>query len=523
MDLTKTALGIELGSTRIKAVLIDEHHKPIASGSHDWENRLINGIWTYTMDDIHGGVQHCFADLKKDFEAKFGEKLNKIGAIGISGMMHGYLPFDGDNQPLTEFRTWRNTMTGDAAEKLTARFSFNIPQRWSIAHLYQAMLNKEAHLEKLGHITTVAGYLHEKLTGSRVLGIGEASGVFPIDSETLDYNAEMKQSFDQLIAECGYSWSLEQVLPKVLVAGQCAGNLTEAGALFLDPDGDLQAGIPFAPPEGDAGTGMAATNSVAARTGNVSAGTSDFAMIVVEKMPGVHREIDMVTTPSGKAVAMVHCNNCTSDINAWVGLLGEFAEAIGTNISRNDLYITLFNKAMEADADCGGLLSYNYLSGEGVTDLDEGRPVFARMPDTKLTLANFMRTHLLSALATLKIGLDILIQEEHVPIDKLYGHGGYFKTPVVGQTMMSAAVDAPVSVMETAGEGGPYGMALLAAFRLWKEDGQTLEEYLDKLVFADAKSTTLMADKKDVEGFSAFLERYKKSILMEKTAIETMK
>ena len=522
MNWEKTVLGIELGSTRIKAVLIDENHKPIANGSYDWENRLANGVWTYHMEDIHAGVQHCYADLKKNVLEQFGEKLTHIGAIGISGMMHGYLPFDENNQPLTEFRTWRNTMTGEAAAKLTERFHFNIPQRWSIAHLYQAMLNQEQHLPRLNHITTVAGYIHEKLTGCRVLGIGEASGVFPIDSDQLNYCADMKDSFNELIREHGYNWTLDQVLPEVRTAGEEAGSLTEAGAAFLDPSGDLQAGIPFAPPEGDAGTGMVATNSVAVRTGNVSAGTSDFAMIVVEKMPRVHREIDMVTTPSGKAVAMVHCNNCTSDINAWVGLLGEFAEFIGSGIDRGDLFVKLFNKSLEADADCGGLLSYNYFSGEGVTDLDAGRPVFARMPDAKFTLANFMRTHILSALATLKIGLDILIRDEHVAIDKLYGHGGYFKTPGVGQRMLSAAVNAPVSVMETAGEGGPYGMALLAAYRVWKKDNQKLEKYLDDVVFANAKSTTLMADDDDVKGFAAYVNQYQKSLPVEKMAIETM-
>ena len=522
MDMQRTALGIELGSTRIKAVLIDERHRPIASGSHEWENRLVDGVWTYTMDDIHGGVQACYADLKRDVREKFGVTLTEVGAIGISGMMHGYLPFDAAGQPLTEFRTWRNTMTGEAAAKLTALFDFNIPQRWSIAHLGQAMLNGEAHLPRLAHLTTVAGYIHEKLTGEKVLGIGEASGVFPIDSAALDYDAGMMAKFDALVAEKGYGWRLRDVLPAVRVAGERAGCLTAEGAAFLDPDGDLKPGIPFAPPEGDAGTGMAATNSVAARTGNVSAGTSDFAMIVVEKLPRVHREIDMVTTPAGIPVAMVHCNNCTSDINAWVGLLGEFAAAIGADVDKNALYTLLFNKALEGEKDCGGLMSYNYLSGEGVTDLDAGRPVFLRTPDARMTLANFMRTHLLSALATLKIGLDILTREEKVPIDKLYGHGGYFKTPGVGQRMLSAAVGAPVSVMETAGEGGPYGMALLAGYMLWKQDGQTLESYLNDVVFAGAKSSTLMADEADIAGFAAFLEQYRKALPVEKAAIETM-
>ena len=522
MDLKKTALGLELGSTRIKAVLIDQRHQPIASGSHEWENQLVNGVWTYSMDAIHQGVQACFADLKRDVKEKFGVALTEVGAIGISGMMHGYLPFDKEGQPLTEFRTWRNTMTGRAAAELTDLFGFNIPQRWSIAHLYQAMLNGEEHLPRLHHITTVAGYLHEKLTGKAVLGIGEASGVFPFDSDSMRYDAGMAAKFDALIKKMGYAWRLHDVLPRPLNAGECAGSLTAEGAAFLDPEGDLIPGIPFAPPEGDAGTGMTATNSVAVRTGNVSAGTSDFAMVVVEKLPRVHREIDMVTTPTGKPVAMVHCNNCTSDINAWVSLLGEFAEAAGAKLSRNELYTLLFQKALEGEKDCGGLLSYNYFSGEGVTDLDEGRPVFARKTGARMTLANFMRTHLLSALATLKIGLDILTKEEQVPIDKLYGHGGYFKTPGVGQRMLSAAVGAPVSVMETAGEGGPYGMALLCAYMLWKEEGQPLEDYLNEKVFAAAKSSTLMADEADIAGFAAFLEQYQKSLPIELAAIETL-
>ena len=522
MDLKNTVLGIELGSTRIKAVLIDAHHAPIAQGSFEWENQLVNGVWTYSLDTVHEGIRACYADLKRDVSAKFGVTLTEVGAIGISGMMHGYLPFDKDGNALTEFRTWRNTMTGPAAEKLTGLFGFNIPQRWSIAHLYQAMLNGEAHLPRLSRLTTLAGYLHQRLTGRAVLGIGEASGMFPIDSETLDYDKAMMTKFDALVEKAGFPWRLKDVLPAVLCAGERAGELTKDGAAFLDPAGDLKPGIPFAPPEGDAGTGMAATNSVAPRTGNVSAGTSDFAMIVVDKLPGVHREIDMVTTPSGKPVAMVHCNNCTSDINAWVGLFGEFAEAIGATVDKGRLFTLLFEKALEGEKDCGGLMSYNYLSGEGVTDLDAGRPVFLRTPDAKMTLANFMRTHLLSALATLKIGLDILTGQENVPIDRLYGHGGYFKTPGVGQRMLSAAVGAPVSVMETAGEGGPYGMALLAAYTLWKRPDQKLEDYLETCVFAGAKSVTLMADEADIEGFRAFLSQYVKSLPVEKAALDTL-
>ena len=517
MELNKTALGLELGSTRIKAVLIDKNHLPIASGDYEWENKLINGIWTYSLEEVRTGIQACFAALIADVKDKFNVELTTVGAIGVSAMMHGYLPFDKDGNQLAEFRTWRNTITGEAAEKLTDLFGFNIPQRWSIAHLYQAILNGEEHVKDIASLTTLAGYVHFVLTGENVMGIGEASGMFPVDSEKLDYDEGMVQKFNALTG-----LDLRTVLPKVLVAGEPAGTLTEAGARFLDPSGVLQAGIPVAPCEGDAGTGMAATNSVRARTGNVSAGTSDFAMIVTEKALGVHREIDMVTTPAGAPVAMVHCNNCTSDINAWVNLFSEFADTIGAPRNKSELFTLLFRKALEGDAECGGLMNFNYFSGEGVTDLDEGRPVFARMPDSRFTLANFMRTQLLSSLATLKIGLDILTKTEHVAIDKLYGHGGFFKTPGVGQRMLSAAVGAPVSVMETAGEGGPYGMALLAAFMLWKDDGESLEDYLDNKVFASAATSTLMADEAETAGFAAFLERYRKALPLEKTATEVL-
>ena len=517
IDLKKTVLGLELGSTRIKAVLVNEKHLPIASGDYEWENQLVGGVWTYSMEAVHTGLQACFANLKADVKEKFGVELTTVGAIGVSAMMHGYLPFDKDGKQLAEFRTWRNTITGEAAEELTALFGFNIPQRWSIAHLYQAILNNEAHVKDIAHLTTLAGYIHWQLTGEKLMGIGEASGMFPIDSEKLDYDEGMVQKINALTGI-----DLRAILPKVVVAGESGGLLTEAGAKFLDPSGTLQPGIPVAPCEGDAGTGMAATNSVRVRTGNVSAGTSDFAMIVTDKALGVHREIDMVTTPAGLPVAMVHCNNCTSDINAWMNLLSEFAEAIGAPVDKGELFVKMFNKALEGDADCGGLLSYNYFSGEGVTDLDEGRPVFARMQNSKFTLANFIRTHILSALATLKIGLDILTQAEQVPIDQLYGHGGFFTTPVVGQRRLSAAVGAPVSVMETAGEGGPYGMALLAAYMLWKDKGETLEDYLDSKVFPEAKSSTVMAEPSDIAGFSVFLSRYKKALPMEKKATEVL-
>ncbi len=517
MDLKKTVLGIELGSTRIKAVLIDERYLPIAQGDHEWENQLVNGIWTYSMEAIHSGLQACFANLKADVKAKYGVELTTVGAIGVSAMMHGYLPFDKDGRQLAEFRTWRNTITGPAAEELTALFGFNIPQRWSIAHLYQAILNGEEHVKDIAFLTTLAGYIHWQLTGEKVMGVGEASGMFPIDSGKLDYDEGMLQKFKALTG-----LELREILPKVLTAGESGGTLTESGARFLDPSGTLRPGIPVAPCEGDAGTGMAATNSVRPRTGNVSAGTSDFAMIVTEKPLGVHREIDMVTTPDGAPVAMVHCNNCTSDINAWVNLFAEYSELMGLPVNKGELFTKLFRKALEGDADCGGLLSFNYFSGEGVTDLDEGRPLFARMPNASFTLANFMRTHLLSALATLKIGLDILTKTEQVPIDKLYGHGGFFKTPGVGQRMLSAAVGAPVSVMETAGEGGPYGMALLCAYMLWKQEGESLADYLDNKVFAGTEASTLMAEPSDIAGFSVFLSRYQKALPVEKCATEVL-
>lgn len=522
MDYKKTVLGIELGSTRIKAVLIDEDHIPVAAGSYEWENRLEDGIWTYSLDEVTEGIRACYAGLKVETERKFGSLLTEVGAIGVSAMMHGYLPFDKDGRQLAGFRTWRNTITGEEAAELTKLFGFNIPQRWSIAHLYQAVKAGYDHVAEIDYLTTLAGYVHRKLTGEKVMGIGEASGMFPIDSEKKDFDQKMIDKFDALIAGNGYGWKLRDILPEIKIAGESGGMLTSEGAAFLDPSGTLKAGIPVAPCEGDAGTGMAATDSVRVRTGNVSAGTSDFAMIVTDHDLGVHREIDMVTTPSGSPVAMVHCNNCTSDINAWVGLFCEFAEAMGLKASKKEIFVTLFRKALEGDPDCGGLMSFNYISGEGVTDLDEGRPVFARASNSDFSLANFMRTHLLSALATLKIGMDILTEKEDVRIDKLYGHGGFFKTPEVGQMMLSAAVGAPVSVMETAGEGGPFGMALLAAYMIWREEGESLEDYLDNKVFADAVTHTLMADEKDISGFKAFLNNYIKALPVEKAAIKCL-
>ena len=514
-----TVIGIELGSTRIKAVLLGRNHHILASSSFTWENSYVNGIWTYSLDEVKNGLQACFADLKKDVNEKFGIKLTTTGAVGVSAMMHGYLPFDKDDNQICEFRTWRNTITGEAAEKLSSLFDFNIPQRWSIAHLYQAILNGEEHLPKLSYITTLAGHVHYVLTGKKVMGVGEASGMFPIDSDTLDYDAAMLEKFNALDEVKKYGFDLRQLLPEVLVAGDDAGTLTEKGALYLDPTGEFEPGIPVVPCEGDAGTGMVATNSVRARTGNVSAGTSDFAMIVTEKKLNRHREIDMVTTPSGAPVAMVHCNNCTSDTSAWARMIKQILNVFGFDVEHDALYAMMFNLALEGDYDCGGLMSFNYYSGEGVTDLDEGRLIFMRRADSKFNLPNFLRMHLYSALATLKIGMDILA-DENVAIDKIYGHGGYFKTPGVGQRILSAAINAPVSVMQTAGEGGPYGMALLGAYALWKDEGESLEDYLDNRVFADCESSTIMADQAEVDGFNKFLSVYKNCLDVEKLAIE---
>ena len=515
----QAVLGIELGSTRIKAVLIGPDHAPIASGDHGWENRYENGVWTYHMEDVWAGLQDAYANLCADVEAKCGEKLTKVAAMGFSAMMHGYLPLDAKGELLAPFRTWRNTITGQAAQALTERFGFNIPQRWSIAHLYQAILNGEEHVKDIVSLTTLAGYVHDKLTGVKALGVGEASGMFPIDSETCDYDQGMIESFDALVADKGYPWKLRDILPKVLPAGADAGSLTPEGARLLDPAGTLQPGCPVAPPEGDAGTGMAATNAVAPRTGNVSAGTSVFAMIVLEKaLSKVYPEIDMVTTPTGKPVAMVHCNNCTNEINAWAKVFRGFLEALGQTPDMNAVFTAMFESAAKGAADGGGLLLYNYLSGEPITGMEEGRPLLCRAPEGELSFPNLMRAQLLSALATLKIGLDILAGEQ-VAVDRLLGHGGFFKTPKVGQSILAAAAGAPVSVMETAGEGGPWGMALLAAYRVNRGAGESLEDYLAKKVFAGAAVSTLEPEQADVDGFEAFMVRYRKGLPIEGAAV----
>ncbi len=520
----KTALGIEFGSTRIKAVLIGEDHVPLASGSHEWENQFENGVWTYSLDAIWNGLQDCYRDLAADVKAKYDETITSIGSIGFSAMMHGYMAFDKNDELLVPFRTWRNTITEEAADKLTAELNFNIPQRWSISHLYQAILNKEDHVKDVTFFTTLAGYIHWKLTGEKILGIGDASGMFPIDSTTRDYDAKMVEKFDALVAPYNFSWKLEEILPKVLLAGDNAGTLTEEGAKLLDTTGNLKAGIPVCPPEGDAGTGMVATNSVAVRTGNVSAGTSVFAMIVLENaLKKVHQAIDLVTTPTGDAVAMVHCNNCTSDLNAWVGLFREFAENFGIEVDMNKLFSVLYNKALEGDPDCGGLLAYNYFSGESITGFEEGRPLFARSSESNFNLANFMRVHLFTALGALKNGLDILLKEEDVKVDKIYGHGGLFKTPVVGQRIMAAAMDTPVSVMETAGEGGAWGIAVLAAYMNNKADGESLADYLNNKVFGGEAGITENPVASDVKGFDDFLKTYNAGLPIERAAVECLK
>jgi sugar (pentulose or hexulose) kinase len=524
IDSGKTVLGIEFGSTRIKAVLIGEDHTPIASGSHDWENRYENGIWTYSLEDVWTGLQESYRKLSKEVLENYNTPLRTVGAVGFSAMMHGYLAFDKDGNLLVPFRTWRNTTTGQAAATLTELLQFNIPLRWSIAHLYQAILNKEPHIKDITYQTTLAGYVHWKLTGQKVLGIGDASGMFPIDSKTNDYDASKIELFNERLGKENIAWKLPDILPKVLAAGDAAGVLTEEGAQLLDPTAQLQRGIPLCPPEGDAGTGMVATNSVAERTGNVSAGTSVFAMIVLEKeLSKLHPEIDMVTTPSGKPVAMAHTNTCTSDLDAWIGLFREFVDALGVEISQSKLFEMLYKKALAGDPDAGGLLAYNYFAGEPITHLEEGRPLFVRKPESRFSLSNFMRVHLFSALGTLKIGMDILFEEEQVKIDKVLGHGGFFKTKEVGQKIMAAAMNVPVSVMETAGEGGAWGIALLASYMLCKKENEPLEVYLSNKVFAGDNSTTIAPDRGDVDGFMAFMGRYEDGISIERAAVHALK
>ena len=513
-------LGLELGSTRIKAVLIGPEHEVLASGSYAWENRYEGGYWTYHLDDVWTGLRAAYADLKADVARRCGVTLTRLAAMGVSAMMHGYLPLDRDGRLLSPFRTWRNTTAAAAAEALSGCFGFHIPQRWSAAHLYQALLDGEDHVGRIEFLTTLSGYVHWRLTGRRVLGVGDASGMFPIDSNTKQFDTKMIETFDAMVADKGFPWKLAEILPGVKVAGEHAGVLTAEGAKKLDPTGTLQPGVPLCPPEGDAGTGMTATNSVRVRTGNVSAGTSVFSMIVTEKpLSKAYEEIDMVTTPTGEPVAMVHCNNCTSDLNAWVDLFKETLDLFGADVSMNDLYGKLYNKALEGDADCGGLLAYNYFSGEHVTGFEEGRPLFVRKPDAAFTLSNFMRTHLYTSLGALKTGMDILLKEEKVAIDRITGHGGLFKTKGVGQSILAAACNTPIAVMETAGEGGAWGMAILANYMISGEK-LPLDVYLEQEVFADAACEIEEPKEEMVAGFEAFMENYKAGLAVERAAVD---
>lgn len=514
-------LGIELGSTRIKAVLINDEYTPIAQGDFGWENKLVDGVWTYSLIEIWNGISVCFTALKRDVEDKYKVKLTKIKNIGVSAMMHGYMVFDSEDNQLVPFRTWRNTNQEEASKTLSELFKYPIPQRWSSSHLYQAILNEEEHVKDIAFQTTLAGYIHYKLTGKKVMGVGEASGMFPIDINTNDFNQDFLTKFDNLICGCGYPWYYRDILPTVLLAGEDAGHLTEEGALLLDPSGELEAGSKLCPPEGDAGTGMVATNSTRKRTGNVSAGTSVFAMIVLEKeLEKLHEELDLVTTPNGNLVGMVHCNNCTSNLNTWFNMFEEVANTFGFEVSKNELYTKLFKKALESDLDAGGLLSYEYLSGEHITKFEQGRPVFVSSPGSNLNLANFMRCSLYSSLGALKIGLDILLKEEGVKIDKIYGHGGFFKTEEVGQRIMSQATSTPVSVMENAGEGGAWGIALLASYL---DKDIALPDFLEHEVFASGRTITVEASRDEIEGFEIFMDRYKRGLPIERAAIDNLK
>ena len=521
IETGKAILGIELGSTRIKAVLIDQENKPIAQGNHTWENQLVDGLWTYSIEAIWSGLQDCYADLRSNVKNLYGIEIENLAAIGVSAMMHGYMPFNAKEEILVPFRTWRNTNTGRAAAALSDLFVYNIPLRWSISHLYQAILDNEAHVKDIDFLTTLAGYVHWQLTGEKVLGIGDASGMLPIDPTTHNYSAEMVAKFDKLIAPNQYNWTLQDILPKVLSAGESAGVLTPEGSKKLDAFGHLKAGIPVCPPEGDAGTGMVATNAVKQRTGNVSAGTSSFSMIVLEKeLSKPYEMIDMVTTPDGSLVAMVHCNNCTSDLNAWVNLFKEYQELLGIPVDMNEIYSKLYNIALTGDADCGGLLSYNYISGEPVTGLAEGRPLFVRSANDKFNLANFMRSHLYASVGVLKIGNDILFNEEKIKVDRITGHGGLFKTKGVGQRILAAAINSPISVMETAGEGGAWGIALLGSYLVNNEKKQSLADFLDEKVFVGDAGIEVSPTAEDVAGFNTYIENYKAGLPIEEAAVK---
>ena len=520
----KAVLGIEFGSTRIKAVLIDQENRPIAQGSHTWENQLVDGLWTYSIEAIWYGLQDCYADLRKNVKEQYDIEIETLAAIGISAMMHGYMAFNKKEEILAPFRTWRNTNTAQAAAELSNLFVYNIPLRWSISHLYQAILNNEEHVSQIDYLTTLSGYIHWQITGKRVLGVGDASGMIPVDPQTKTYSADMVSKFDNLIAPKKFNWKLLDILPEVLVAGEDAGMLTSEGAKKLDVSGHLKPGIPVCPPEGDAGTGMVATNAVKQRTGNVSAGTSSFSMIVLEKeLSKPYEMIDMVTTPDGSLVAMVHCNNCTSDLNAWVNLFKEYQELLGIPVDMNEVFGKLYNNALKGNPDCGGLVSFNYISGEPITGLAEGRPLFVRSAGDKFNLANFMRAHLHASVGVLKIGNDILFNEEKIKVDRITGHGGLFKTAGVGQRILAAAINSPISVMETAGEGGSWGIALLASYLVNNPKGLPLDEYLDRVVFVGNSGVEIAPTPEDVEGFNKYIENYKACLGIEDAAVKCKK
>ncbi len=515
----RAALGIEFGSTRIKAVLVGEDYMPVATGEHVWENQLENGFWTYSLDAVWAGVQDCYRKMAASVQEKYGVVIRRLGGIGISAMMHGYMPFDAEGNLLVPFRTWRNTTAAEAAELLSSLFDFNIPPRWSVAHLYQAVLNREAHVDKISFLTTLEGYVHWSLTGEKVLGVGEASGMFPLDYQTCAYHPRMMELFCNLEPVKAYSWKLPEILPGIRMAGEQAGVLTKEGARLLDVSGNLEPGIPFAPPEGDVETGMVATNSVLERTGNISAGTSIFATVILEReLQAAHREIGIFATPSGRPAAMVHGSTCSLDLNAWVKVFEEFAACFGVTIGKDRLYETLFQKALEGERDCGGLLAYNCYSGEPVIGLKDGRPLLVRKPDAVFSLANFMRAQLYAAMAVMRIGCDILFKEEHVKVDRLYGHGGLFKTAGVMQRFLASAMEAPVAVLDTAGEGGPWGMALLTAYMVNREEGESLEAFLEQRVFAQAKKTVVVPDTVDTEGIAAYLAAWQAALVAQEAA-----
>lgn len=517
----KTAIGIEFGSTRIKAVLIGQDSEPLAAGTYDWQNSYENGVWTYSLDEVRKGMQGCFAALMENVRNKYNVVLETTASIGISAMMHGYLAFDEDHQILVPFRTWRNTMTAQAADKVTKEFGFNIPQRWSIAHLYQAILNGEEHVSRIRFMTTLAGYVHWILTGEKVIGIGDGSGMFPIDPETGVYNKSMLDKFAKLTQGTDFTQDLSEILPKIVPVGECAGTLTEVGARLLDPSGSFKAGVPFCPPEGDAQTGMVATNSIAPRTGNISAGTSIFAMAVLERdLSAVYPQIDIVTTPCGHPVAMVHCNNCTTDLDAWIAMFSETLKMFGADVKKSVVYDKLYAAALSGKADCDGILSYNYYSGEHVTEFPEGRPLVMRTPNSELNISNFMRSLIYSCMATLKIGMDILMNEEKITLNKIYAHGGLFKSPVTGQRFLASALGVPVTLMESAGEGGAWGIALLAAYQAREDRMESLADYLNRCVFAGMSGTSMDPCSEDAEGFAEYMKAYRAGLAVENAAIK---